>query len=115
LAKNLKYAISVISNTDVYFYTDDDGTKYRVCLIHSYNGDVNSLAHMLCNNDFCHFVIMWYYKNEYALNNDKNIVCSLRAWNKFDVSKLAVKYGGGGHANASGGVMISEHPIKFFN
>lgn len=115
LLKNLKYAISTISNTDVYLYTDTDGTKYRVCLIHSYNGDANSLAHMLCNNDFCHFVIMWYYNNEYALKNDKNIVCSLRAWNKFDVSKLAVKYGGGGHANASGGVKISEHPIKFFN
>jgi nanoRNase/pAp phosphatase (c-di-AMP/oligoRNAs hydrolase) len=109
-------AYRYIINNDVYLYkNEDDGKTYRVCLIYDYKGDVNSLSNVLCNNNFCHFVIMWYYKNEYAIDNKKNIACSLRAWYKFDVSKLAQKYGGGGHMNASGGVYIDKHPTVFFN
>jgi nanoRNase/pAp phosphatase (c-di-AMP/oligoRNAs hydrolase) len=67
----------------------------------------------LCSHNFCHFVIIWNYKEQYAIKNEKNITCSLRAWYKFDVSKLAEKYGGGGHANASG-LAINQHPITFF-
>ncbi|KKT22880.1 MAG: Phosphoesterase, DHHA1 [Parcubacteria group bacterium GW2011_GWB1_43_8b] len=39
--------------------------------------------------------IVWYKEND-------GIHVSLRAQGKVDVSKIAVKYGGGGHKNASG-------------
>jgi len=111
----LTEAYKYITNNNVYlFKNEDDNKTYRVCLIYNFKGDANSLANVLCSYNFCHFAINWYYKDEFAIKNEKNIVCSLRAWYKFDVSKLAEKYGGGGHANASGGVFINQHPITFF-
>ena len=107
-------ANNYISYNDVYLYKNEDDNKtYRVCLIYNFRGDSSSLANILCSHNFCHFVIIWNYKEQYAIKNEKNITCSLRAWYKFDVSKLAEKYGGGGHANASG-LAINQHPITFF-
>jgi hypothetical protein len=117
IQKNLNEAYKYAINNNVYLYkNEDDGKIYRVCLIYTYSieGDLGSLSHILCSNNLCHFVIMWRYKNVDAINNEKNIVCSLRANFKFDVAKLAEKYGGGGHANAAGGIFISEHPKIFF-
>jgi hypothetical protein len=117
IQKNLTEAYKYAINNNVYLYkNEDDGKIYRVCLIYTYSieGDAGSLSHILCSNNLCHFVIMWRYKNVDAIDNTKNIVCSLRANFKFDVAKLAEKYGGGGHANAAGGIYISEHPKLFF-
>jgi hypothetical protein len=107
-----KYAI----NNNIYLYKHDDGKTYRVCLIYGSDvvGNAGSLAHLLCAKRLCHFVILWRYRNVDALSNEKNITCSLRANFEFDCAKLAEKYGGGGHANASGGIYISEHPKIFF-
>ena len=39
--------------------------------------------------------------------------CSLRSVDYFDVSKIAEKYGGGGHKNAAGFIIPTDFPISF--
>lgn len=52
------------------------------------------------------FSLIFTYEN-------KKWKCSLRSVNDFDVSKIAEKYGGGGHKNAAGFIIPTNFPISF--
>lgn len=52
------------------------------------------------------FSLIFTYEN-------KKWKCSLRSVDDFDVSKIAEKYGGGGHKNAAGFIIPTNFPISF--
>jgi len=55
----------------------------------------SEIANLLCHTFKVPFGISWYYR-------DGRIHVSLRSLGKVDVSKIALKYGSGGHARAAG-------------
>lgn len=67
--------------------------------------DTSLLGNMICENGYKIAIIFSFNKNK--------IIFSLRSKNGIDVSKIAEKYGGGGHKNAAGFVLKIKQFKKF--
>lgn len=70
---------------------------FKVCIVNCPSQYSSDVGNILSSNENVDFAVLWNYnhpKEEYYV--------SLRSCNKVDVSQIAKKYGGGGHANASG-------------
>ena len=86
--------IQFTSNNVAYIYTTKEEVeeygKLGVDLFTISRGMVNTMADMKDVNIWCNFT-----------ETDEGILCELRS-NLYNINPIAVKYGGGGHAKASG-------------
>ena len=86
--------IRFTSNNVAYIYTTKEEVeefgKLGVDLFTISRGMVNTMADMKDVNIWCNFT-----------ETDEGILCELRS-NLYNINPIAVKYGGGGHAKASG-------------
>jgi oligoribonuclease NrnB/cAMP/cGMP phosphodiesterase (DHH superfamily) len=76
---------------------DENGNKY---LLVNATSDISELGELMCKvtntkNDSPAYAMIWYIDND-------TVKVSLRSIGDFDVSAIALKYGGGGHQNAAG-------------
>ena len=81
---------------------------YNVCIVNCHSELASDVGNMLVTKYNVDFAVLWTYfhpKEEYYI--------SLRANNKVDVSEIAKRFGGGGHANASG-FSSKLNPINIF-
>lgn len=81
---------------------------FKVCIVNCNYDLASDLSDILLKKYDFDFVVCWRY-NE----TTKEYICSLRANNKVDVGEVAKSFGGGGHKNASGCVVVS-HPEEIF-
>ena len=87
-----------------------DGNEYKIMILEvdSFFLISETAEYMYTHNDVC-FTVIWKHKpekGEYILSFRTN-------QDEIDVSKIAVYYGGGGHAKASGAT-IDHHPDEEF-
>lgn len=82
---------------------DFDGHKvYAVNVQKEFRSEV---GHKLAEKTNTFGMVFYYENNKWKV--------SLRSVSDFDVSKIAEKYGGGGHKNAAAFLLDTEFPIKF--
>lgn len=93
-----QYVAEVRKNARRFFFHG-----YDVPLVNAPQVDISELLSALCENET--FSMGWWQRA------DGIFQYSLRSRGDFDVSKLAVRHGGGGHKNAAG--FQSERPIHF--
>jgi oligoribonuclease NrnB/cAMP/cGMP phosphodiesterase (DHH superfamily) len=100
-----------IRNISIDYYVNKaeliDFEGYKVYAVNAQKEFRSEVGHALAEKTDS-FGIVYYYEN----NNWK---ISLRSVRDFDVSKLAEKYGGGGHKNAAAFLIKTEFPINFKN
>lgn len=70
--------------------------EWRVPIVNASQCDISELLHYLLMRERPAFVIGW------SQRHDGRFQYSLRSEGNFDVSKIAKKFGGGGHKNAAG-------------
>ena len=78
---------------------------YDVWAVNAPSDIRNELGHEMATRTGT-FGLVFYYENE-------NWKCSLRSVEDFDVTTIAIKYGGGGHKNASGFIVKTDFPLPF--
>ena len=80
-----------------YIYTEKDETKsYGVDIFSISRGMVGTMSDIRGVNTWVNFT-----------ETDDGVLCEIRS-NKYNINPIAVKYGGGGHAKASGATLKSR-------
>lgn len=80
-----------------YIYTEKDETKsYGVDIFSISRGMVGTMSDIRGVNTWVNFT-----------ETDDGVLCEIRS-NKYNINSIAVKYGGGGHAKASGATLKSR-------
>lgn len=100
----LSYQQKIIDNIDYYYCINDFDKLYIVAYCNSpiLKSDIgNKLL-----NEITDFSCIWHYQN------DKTYYSLRSTENKIDVSKIAEKYNGGGHRNASGIIINGYHQFQ---
>jgi oligoribonuclease NrnB/cAMP/cGMP phosphodiesterase (DHH superfamily) len=70
--------------------------NYNICIVNCPSDIISEVGSILTKDYNFDFIVLWRYNHP-----NKEYIVSLRANNKVNIANIAVKYGGGGHANAA--------------
>jgi oligoribonuclease NrnB/cAMP/cGMP phosphodiesterase (DHH superfamily) len=108
LAHVKHYVREIINHRALGTYIGEDGNTYSISVVNAPYLNISEVGHVLCT-EHAQIGMGWFERR------DGLIQFSLRSNGDIDVSKIATRFGGGGHKNAAGFQMTRDKGRAFID